>query len=232
MAKEKTGWKRINIDSTIYQTHLPYLRFMIKNIIYDFGGVIYNIDFKKTFEAFEALGFSNFDDMFSQHHANALFQNLETGKITPQEFYKQIKNQAPQPITDEQIRDAWNALLLNYRLSSLQFLTELKERYNLYLLSNTNAIHYDHFSAQLRKETSYPSLESFFTKAYYSHGIGLRKPNTDAYEFVLNDAGIKAEETIFVDDTIGNLPNAEKLGIKTVLLQPGMLIENIDYDNY
>lgn len=206
--------------------------FMIKNILFDFGGVLYNLDFKRTFDAFGKLGFGNFEEMFSQHKANPFFQDLETGKIGPADFYKQIEEMAPGPVTKEQIRDAWNALLLNFRISSLEYLLKLKQEYNLFLLSNTNAIHYDHFTAQLRAQTLFTSLEGFFTKAYYSHLIGLRKPTTEAFTFVLNDAGINAGETLFIDDTSENLPNAEKLGMKTCLLKPGTLIENIDYKNY
>lgn len=205
---------------------------MIKNILFDFGGVLYNLDFKKTFHAFKNLGFEDFEGMFSQNHASLLFQDLETGKITPEAFYKQIQTIAPAPITHDDIRNAWNALLLNYRVNSLKYLLHLKQHYHLYLLSNTNAIHYDHFTDQLRAQTSFSSLESFFTKAYYSHEIGLRKPTTEAFAFVLRDAGIIPTETLFIDDTIENLPNAENLGMKTFLLQPGMLIENIDYSRF
>jgi len=202
---------------------------MLKNIIFDFGGVLYDIDFTKTYAAFESLGFSNFAELFSQHSADKLFQNLETGKITPGAFYNRIKEIAPQPVTDLQIQNAWNALLLGYRTESLCYLKQLKSDYQLYLLSNTNTIHYDHFSTELKGQTEYESLESFFTKAYYSQDIGLRKPEIEVFEFILKDAGIVAAETLFIDDSYTNFPNAEKLGMKTFLLKPGERIENIDY---
>lgn len=205
---------------------------MIKNIIFDFGGVIYNLDFKLTFNAFEKLGFSDFENMFSQFNADALFQELETGLITPGVFYERIKQVAAQPVTDEQIKNAWNALLLGYRKPSLDFLTALGEQYNLFLLSNTNQIHYEHFAPQLKEQTKYSSLESFFDKAYYSHKIGMRKPDKSTFGFVLNDAGISAADTLFIDDSYTNLPNAESMGIKTHLLQPGELIEHLDYTRY
>lgn len=205
---------------------------MIKNILFDFGGVIYDIDFSKTSEAFKKLGFTNFDDSFSQYQADALFQQLETGAISPEEFYTKIQSLLPNPATNEQIRNAWNALLLGYRQTSLAYLAELKKEYNLFLLSNTNQIHYDYFAAQLLEQTDYPSLDSFFTKAYYSQNIGLRKPATEVFEYILQDAGIKADETLFIDDSYTNFPNAEKLGMKIYLLKPGMLIENIDYNSF
>lgn len=204
---------------------------MIKNILFDFGGVLYDIDFSKTSEAFKQLGFVDFDQQYSQYKANPLFQELETGAITPEQFYASIQLLLP-GITAEQIRDAWNALLLGYRVTSLAYLTELKKKYNLFLLSNTNQIHYDHFTAQLLEQTPYPSLESFFTKAYYSQQVGIRKPDIDVFEYILKDAGIKAKETLFIDDSYTNFPNAEKLGMKIYLLKPGTFIEDIDYKSF
>lgn len=205
---------------------------MIKNILFDFGGVFYDLDFSKTSDAFKALGFSDFDNQFTQYQADTLFQQLETGTISPEVFFGKIQSLLPAPVTHEQIRDAWNALLLGYRSTSLAYLAELKKEYQLFLLSNTNQIHYDYFTAQLLEQTPYPSLESFFTKAYYSQQVGLRKPDIEVFEHILKDAGIKAEETLFIDDSYTNFPNAEKLGMKIYLLKPGMLIEDIDYKSF
>ena len=205
---------------------------MIKNILFDFGGVLYNLDFNKTFAAFEELGFTDFENMFSQYNADTLFQDLETGKITASAFYNRIREIAPQPVTDNQIKDAWNALLLGFRTESLDRLVELKAQYNLYLLSNTNVIHYDHFTRQLQEQTDHQSLESFFTKAYFSQKIGVRKPDVEAFEFIIKDAAINPEETLFIDDTYSNFPNAEKLGMKIHLLKPDELIENLDFKSF
>jgi FMN phosphatase YigB (HAD superfamily) len=205
---------------------------MIKNILFDFGGVFYDLDFSKTSEAFKALGFTDFDNQFTQYQADTLFQQLETGAISPEVFFSNIQSLLPAPVTHEQIRNAWNALLLGYRSTSLAYLAELKKEYQLFLLSNTNQIHYDYFTAQLLEQTPYPSLESFFTKAYYSQQVGLRKPDIEVFEHILKDAGIKAEETLFIDDSYTNFPNAEKLGMKIYLLKPGMLIEDIDYKSF
>lgn len=212
--------------------YYTYLVLMIKNIIFDFGGVIFNIDFKRTFEAFEKLGYKDFKEMYSQYQADPLFQDLETGKITDKEFYSRLSAMLPHPSSNEQLKNAWNALLISYRKESLDFLITLKNDYNLYLLSNTNAIHYDHFSKQLSEETNYHKPEDFFIKAWYSHKIHRRKPDIETYEFVLNDAGIKAAETLFIDDSHSNLPNAEKAGIKTHLLKPGEKIEDLDYNSF
>ncbi|MCH5690368.1 HAD-IA family hydrolase [Niabella sp. W65] len=146
-------------------------------------------------------------------------------------FFIKIQSLLPAPATHEQIRDAWNALLLGFRSTSLAYLAELKKTTSSFCC-NTNQIHYDYFTAQFLAQTPYLSLESFFTKAYYSQNIGLRKPDIEVFEYILKDAGIKAEETLFIDDSYTNFPNAEKLGMKIYLLKPGMLIEDIDYKSF
>jgi len=205
---------------------------MLKNIIFDFGGVLLNIDFKRTFDAFRQLGYEEFDEMYNHDAANPLFQNLETGIISDVEFYDRLNAILPYPSTNVQLREAWCAMLLGYKKESLEFLTTLKDNYNLYLLSNTNIIHYKRFSSMLKEETKYERLDDFFTMAWYSHEIRLRKPDVGTYEYVLNEAGIKPEDTLFIDDSQVNLPNAEKLGIKTHLFKPGERIEEIDYGSY
>lgn len=205
---------------------------MVKNIIFDFGGVLLNLDFKRSFQAFKDLGFSNVEGMFTQHSANDLFQKLEKGLITAENFYEDLKALAPKPVSDAQLQDAWNAMLVSYRKESLDFLTELRKGYNIYLLSNTNAIHYSCFSMMLQQETRYRSLEDFFIKAWYSHEIKRRKPDIETFEFVLKDAGIEAGETLFIDDSHSNLPNAAALGIKTHLLSANERIENLNYAGY
>ncbi len=199
----------------------------LKNIIFDLGGVLLNIDYNKTVAAFEQLGIENFEEMFSQFKANELFENLETGKVNEQEFYAAIKKQIAANITTGQIESAWNAMLLDFRTESLGFLKLLAPDYNLYLLSNTNSIHLKCFQQIFTRDTGKPLLDSFFSKAYYSHLIGLRKPHKEIYEFVLQDADIKKGETIFIDDSANNIEAAKKLGIKTHLLKPNEKIENI-----
>lgn len=202
---------------------------MIKNIIFDLGGVLLNIDYHKSLEAFEALGYKNFEKMFTQFKADELFQNLETGKISANDFYEKLRAASVKPVTNQQLENAWNAMLISMRKESIDFLKILSPQFRLFLLSNTNEIHYAAFTKMLQVETGAASLEPFFIKTYYSHEIHLRKPDRDIYEFVLKDTGILAAETLFIDDTITNFPEAEKLGIKTHLLLPEERIETIDY---
>lgn len=201
-----------------------------KNILFDLGGVLLNINYHKTQEAFKELGFHDFEEMYTQYTADALFEELETGKVSADEFYTKIMKGKAEHITRPQVAFAWNNMLLDFREKSLEFLEKIAERYGLYLLSNTNEIHLSAFEQILKNQTGLESLDKFFTKAYYSHRVNLRKPNNDIFEFVLADAGIKAEETLFIDDSWNNIEAAKKLGFKTHLLLPGETIENLDYE--
>jgi putative hydrolase of the HAD superfamily len=198
-----------------------------KNIIFDLGGVLLNIDFQKSVTAFKKLGIENFDEMFSQFKADDLFEKLETGNISESGFYAAIKKRTAVNISDTQIESAWNALLLDFRTQSLEFLEKLSANYKLYLLSNTNSIHLKCFKQLFTRETGKPSFDNYFIKAWYSNEVGLRKPNADIFEFVLHEENMLAAETLFIDDTLINIEAAEKLGFKTHHLLPGERVELI-----
>jgi glucose-1-phosphatase len=200
----------------------------IKNVIFDLGGVLLDIDTTKTDAAFEQLGIKEFKNNYSLHKADSLFNDLETGKITETDFYNGIRNISQTQLTDAAIRDAWNALLLDFRTSSLEFLEQIAHQYNLYLLSNTNSIHITAFTEIFRQTVGKTSFDGYFNKAYYSCKIGLRKPEEAIYTYVLKDAGINPAETLFVDDLIYNITAAKTLGIQTHHLQPHERIEGIN----
>lgn len=198
----------------------------IKNIILDLGGVLIDIDYHKTINAFKNLGVVDFENKYSQTTANTLFEDLETGKISENEFYDGIRKETKLPLDNEQIKTAWNSILLNYRPNSIAYLQQLNQTYTTYLLSNTNSIHQTSF-LQTYTTVFKENLNNNFTKAYYSHEIHLRKPHKNIYEFVLADANIMAEETLFIDDSIINIPMANELGIITHLLLKGEKIEDV-----
>ena len=204
----------------------------ITNILFDMGNVLFSIDYKKTEDAFKALGYNNFTEMYSQFTADALFEKLETGNISTEEFYTKLIASHPQKVTEQQITNAWNSMLLNWRMESLSFLKILAKKYKLYLLSNTNDIHLAAVNSLLKQENGKESIDHLFTKAYYSHKINLRKPNADIFEFIAKDAGIDAQETLFIDDLENNIATAAQLGFKTHLLLEGETVEGLDYENY
>ena len=199
----------------------------IKAIIFDFGGVILNIDYNKTSKAFTDLGVKNFDEMYSQKNANPLFHDLEEGKINEEEFYNAFRTSRQLKLTDQQIKKAWNAILLRYREEALQTLATIKNKYRLYLLSNTNSIHHKEFNKIFEDQIGSGSLNDYFDKAYYSHEIKLRKPGKDAYQYVLKENSLSPSETLFIDDSIQNIEAAKSLGLQTIFLKEGMKIEDL-----
>ncbi len=202
----------------------------LKNIIFDLGGVLLNIDYNKTLQAFKELGYNDFEEMYNQYSADALFEQLETGNITNDEFYNKILKGREESVNKDQVTLAWNTLLLDFRLSTIDFLKELSKKYNLYLLSNTNAIHLEAFRKIFTEQTGYADLDVFFKKAYYSNLVHLRKPNKNIFKFVLADARIWPEESLFIDDSYNNIDTAREMGFKTHLLLPGEKIEDLTYD--
>lgn len=204
----------------------------LKNILFDMGNVLFSIDYKKTEDAFVELGYGDFSQMYSQFTADALFEKLETGKISTEDFYTKLIASHSEKITEQQITNAWNGMLLHWRIESLEFLKILAKKYKLYLLSNTNDIHLAAVNNMLKMETGKENIDDLFTKAYYSHKINLRKPNADIFEFIAKDSAIDPQETLFIDDLENNIATAAQLGFKTHLLLEGETIEGLNYEIY
>jgi epoxide hydrolase-like predicted phosphatase len=198
----------------------------IKNIIFDLGGVILNIDYKRPQEEFKKLGIKDVEILYSKQNQVELFDLLETGKISEKEFIQKIKESSDIEITDSEIITAWNSILLEFPLRRLQILQQLQLHYNMYLLSNTNEIHEKAFNEMLKIQCGYPSLALFFDRVYLSHRVGLRKPDPKIFELVINENNLKIEETLFIDDSLQHIESASKLGLKTIHLKDNMTMEN------
>jgi FMN phosphatase YigB (HAD superfamily) len=198
----------------------------IRNIIFDWGGVITNIDYQKTVDAFAHLGINNFKEYFSQLHQNELFIRYETGAISSEMLRQTLKNDMSADITDTQIDEAWCAMLLDTPMKNLDILQRFATHFRIFLLSNTNEMHANFYNAHLKETTGidYPRL---FEKVYYSHSLGLRKPNADIFEFVLHDSKLTSEETLFIDDTEMHTETASKLGLNALYLMPGFTLSDI-----
>jgi putative hydrolase of the HAD superfamily len=200
----------------------------IENIIFDLGGVLLDIDYNLTRTAFEKLGVEHFDDMYSQATADKLFQKLETGAITDENFYREFNRVTRLQLSPGEIRKAWNAMLLSFREESLNFLDKIREHYRLYLLSNTNNIHLVSFYEIYHQKEREKSFEQFFNKAFYSFQIGKRKPDQECYEWVLQNLQINAKNPLFIDDSKNNIEGAIKAGLQTIWLTPDKRIEYLD----
>lgn len=196
----------------------------IKQIIFDLGGVFLNINFQLTSQAFAKLGVTDFNNMFTQHYSNPLFELLETGKITEYEFYDAFREATQVTLTNQEIKDAWNALLLDFPPERIQWLEKIAKQYKVYLFSNTNQIHYDYFIEQFAQQFNGKNFNDYFIKAYYSQDLGLRKPYPNAFEAILTEQSLNPAETLFIDDTIKNVEAAASLGMQTIHLAPPLTV--------
>jgi len=198
----------------------------IKNIIFDLGGVILNIDYSYTSSAFRELGFDGFDEHYSQLKQSGLFDDLETGRIGQRQFFDAIREVSGNPISDSDITAAWNEMLLDFPLRRLQILQQVQLHYNTFLLSNTNEIHEKAFNDMLQAYNGIPNIALFFNKVYLSHRIGMRKPNAEVFQLVLEQNGLNPAETLFIDDSPQHIASADALGIRTIHLTNGMTLED------
>jgi FMN phosphatase YigB (HAD superfamily) len=190
----------------------------VKNIIFDLGGVLLNIDYDAPIREFTKLGIQNFAELYSKASQAQLFDELETGRISPQVFREQIRTITASMHTDEQIDSAWNSILLDFPSQNKHMLFELKSRYRLFLLSNTNEIHINCFEGNLGREHSANFFPDVFENIYYSSRIGLRKPDVDAFDYVLQHNGLSPHETIFIDDSAQHIEGALKIGLNAFWL--------------
>lgn len=197
----------------------------IKHIIFDLGGVLLNIDYNLTEQAFIAAGVTNFHELYSQLRQSDLFDKLEMGQIPPEEFIAAMQRASETSITEAQVVAAWNAMLLDFPVRRLQILQQLRLYHDLFLLSNTNEIHEAAFNDILMRSHGIPNIGVFFDKVYLSHRIGLRKPMKEIFERVLNDNGLQPGHTLFIDDSPQHIAAAKALGIQTIYLEKGMSIE-------
>jgi glucose-1-phosphatase len=204
-----------------------YAMAKIENIIFDLGGVLLDIDFSRTARAFEALGFTNIEQQFNFHNSIGLFNRMETGQLSNETFLDALAAEAPQPVSSLALSQAWNAILIGFRKSSILHLSELATRYRLFLLSNTNRLHYDTFSALFTRDTGLQKLEDCFTHAWFSHDLGMRKPDPAIYQKVIQLGRLEASATLFIDDSLANVEGARSVGLETHLLLPDQTIESL-----
>ena len=198
----------------------------IKNIIFDLGGVIYAIDYYRTIIAFKNIGINNFDQLFAKAGQQNLFDDLEIGAISPIEFCAEINLLVPYFLTEKQITQAWNAMLLEFMPDALACLDKISSDYRLFLLSNTNIIHINAIKNQIGT-VQFNAFCKRFENVYFSHEIGLRKPNTEVFEYILNERGLINHETLFIDDSIQHIQGAKYLGIKVHHLKDNQTISQL-----
>lgn len=191
----------------------------IKNLILDFGGVIINLTRNRCIESFANLGVDVHEMLINNYQHKDMFMQLELGNISPEVFYDLIRKIASQNLTNEQINEAWIAMLADVPDSKFELLLELRKRYNVFLLSNTNIIHWDWAEENIFSYKGFQSKD-FFDGIYLSFDLHMIKPDAEIFNHVLQDANILPEETLFIDDALVNCKAAEELGIWTYMPEP------------
>lgn len=199
----------------------------IKAVLFDLGGVILEVDYLKTIEAFTELGIKDANLIYNQFDQGPIFDEYEIGGISSDTFIKSIQHKIDTPMTSIEITEAWNAMIGSYPIDKLDYIMKLSQKTPCFLLSNTNEIHLRRANEELSK-TKYTSLNLLFEKCYYSHVIGKRKPHVDTFEWVLQDMNYKAGEVLFIDDSPQHIKGAKKTGINTLHFRKGSHLKEIE----
>jgi FMN phosphatase YigB (HAD superfamily) len=199
----------------------------ISNVILDLGGVLLNLDFGRTGKAFTDLGIKDFEAHYTMFKGSPLFDDLETGRISEAAFFDGFRKLTGAALTDAQITGAWNAMLLDFPKKRMAYLRQLRGKYRLFLLSNTNAIHYKAFQQIFRKDIGLGSFDDCFDKAYYSHLIGARKPEKEVFSRILDEQRLNPKKTLFIDDLAQNLEGAKAVGMQTLHLKHPETLESL-----
>ncbi len=198
----------------------------LKNVVLDLGGVLYDIDPEKTFEELSNL----FEPELSKSEIidgiPDVVHAMETGRWTDEYFICRIKEKCKPEVTEDDIINAWNKILIKFPEERISMVKNLASRYRLFLLSNTNSIHIRHFEDLFIQNNGF-SMHDLFEKIYYSSEIGMRKPDIEAFRHVLIDSGLKASETIMIDDRLDNCLGAESAGMKFLQVPENTGLEEV-----
>lgn len=196
----------------------------IRNIIFDLGGVILNINTQLTLDALKRLGWKIASEENIISEIRDVFVELEKGLIPTPYFRDYVRRLTGSAADDEEIDNAWAAMILDIPSDWVNYLQKLRSRYRLFLLSNTNEIHIAKFHREFEQYYGYP-FSSLFERVHYSCTMGKRKPDPAIFLQVLEENRLIASETLFIDDVEQNVKSAESVGMKGLYIQPGTLLE-------
>lgn len=199
----------------------------IKNIIFDLGGVIINLDTQRTIEEFNKISQIPFEEVYSQANQIEIFNLFDKGKISEFDFFSELRKQIRYEGPEVDLLYAWNAMLLDVPENRLDLLVEMKQNYTTFLLSNTCEPHISAFENDLYLDHGVKNFNDYFDEVYYSCRVGMRKPDKEIFEMVLSKNKLKPEETVFIDDSIQHVKGAGQCGINAYLLPKNMEVEEL-----
>lgn len=213
-----------------YITRLKNLKVLvsaIKNLVFDLGGVILDLSVEQTLNSFARLSNLPHEQVHALYFATEGFLDYEKGLIDDQTFRNFVRETYRMTASDQDIDKSWNAMLLGIPPLKLELLKKLQGEFQVFLLSNTNAIHLHYINESLLPNLpDKRPLDSYFHKAYYSHRMGKRKPDAAIFEQVLEENNLLPEQTLFLDDYAVNIEGAKSLGIKTIhVTSPNLILD-------
>jgi putative hydrolase of the HAD superfamily len=182
-------------------------------LIFDLGGVLIRLDYKRTIRAFEQLGIEHFEVLYNQAAQTDVFDRFETGKISSMHFINTLLSYLPKGTTANQVVHAWNAMILDVPKERIQLLEKLSHSHTLFLLSNTNELHMPLVRREWEKVSSKP-MEQCFKRMYLSYELGMRKPDVSTFLQVCSENGIDPANALFIDDSIQHIEGARKAGLQ------------------
>lgn len=200
----------------------------VKNIIFDLGAVILDIDYAGPSKVLKEYGVSDFEAAYSKARQDNTFDLFEKGQIDNSEFREAFKKYAGLSLSDKEADDIWNTIILDFPKARIGLLLALKKQYRTYLLSNTNAIHYVYYTEALYNNYGL-TWDTLLHKAYFSFEMGMRKPDKEIFLKALENSKLNPEETLFIDDLSENVNAARECGLKTIHLIQGTDITDIFY---
>jgi len=199
----------------------------IRNIIFDFGGVLFEIDYELPAIAFDKLGFPGFRSLYTQAAQNPMFDLLETGKVENEAFLEFLNQFTPHATRDE-VLHAWNVILLRIWPKEVEFVHAMRSSgMRTFLLSNTNAIHVAEFESMIADTMDFHFFKNAFEKIYYSNVIGLKKPHPETFLQVCQWNGLNPAETLFIDDSLQHVEGALQAGLHAYHLKPGERVSEV-----
>lgn len=203
----------------------------VKNLLFDLGGVIIDVNSANTIELLHRFGYKDVKfDLENNSELIKLIENYELGLIDDLEFLGFILTRCSNNASLESVKNAWNAMINPIKKEIFNLLVHLKTQYKIFVLSNTNNLHYQVYNNDFIENTGI-GIKNFFEYCFLSFEIKLRKPNPAIFNYVIEKANIKAQETLFIDDQLVNIETAKQLGFRTLHLKKDLISELINYLN-
>lgn len=193
----------------------------IQNILFDLGGVIYDIRYENVGERFKSYGFADFEKKYSKFYQTDAIDKFEEGKISIPEFRAYIRSISETELTDAQIDDAWNAILIDIPQERVSLLEKVKKHYGIYLFSNTNELNYNEFYPKMKQKFGYDIFSELFRKSYFSNFLQIKKPKLESFQKILSNERLSPSETLFIDDSVQHIAGARQAGMHAYHLKKG-----------